>query len=95
MFSDIWPDPSMFFEKVKSLPGKMYTFDSGTPISGLESSNFIPKLQKYTFYQAKMCTLGMLDLQNKAKVYILLGKITFLDFQQAAKKCIPFERCFR
>ena len=40
-------------EKTYILQCKMYVFDSGASISGLEPWNFIPKLKKHTFYSVK------------------------------------------
>ena len=47
--------------KIYILQCKMYVFDSGASISGLESWNFIPKMKKPTFYSVKciFLTLGL------------------------------------
>ena len=46
--------PTAVPPKIYILPGKMYTFDSGTPILGLESWNFIPKIKKTHILPCKM-----------------------------------------
>ena len=94
-FPGIWPDPTMLFEKtspdpkVYILPGKMYTFDFGIPISSLESWNFLPKFQKVYILPGKMYTLDFgtpissLESWNFIskfqKVYILGGKMYTFD----------------
>ena len=74
----------------------MYFFGNFGRSEHSKNRNFIPKLEKQTFYGVKCVFFGILDLQNIAKIgknlqklaksYILQCKIAFFDFQGGCQK---------
>ena len=83
--------------KTYILQCKMYVFGNFGCSEHSKNRNFIPKLERHTFYSVKCMFFGILDLQNIAKICknwqkhtFYSVKLRFLIFKGAAKSiCDP------